>query len=137
MAALTADRYTLAHEGGDFRTLGVAAGKKVFAGSLVLANANGLVEPGTPAVGLTCLGRAEYQADNSGGADGAITVKVRRGIHNWQSGAGGDAITIANIGQTVYVIDDQTVGLTNGTNTRSAAGRVFMVDADGVWVETL
>jgi hypothetical protein len=137
MAALTADRYTLAHDGGAFRTIGVAAGKKIFAGSLVLASATGMAEPGTVAVGLTALGRAEFQADNSLGVDGAITVKIRRGIFNFASGAGADAITIANIGQTVYVIDDQTVGLTNGTNTRSAAGEVFMVDADGVWVEII
>ena len=137
MAALTADRYTLAHDGGDFRTLGVAAGKKIFAGSLVVANANGMAEPGLVAVGVGALGRAEYQVDNTQGADGALTVKIRRGIFNFASGAGADAITAANIAQTVYVIDDQTVGLTNGTNTRSVAGRVFMVDADGVWVEIL
>jgi hypothetical protein len=137
MSALGADRQTLAHSEGTFRTLGVAAGKKVFAGALALANGTGLVEPGIVAVGLTCLGRAEHQADNSLGADGAVAVRVRRGIFAWASGAGADAVTNANLGQTVYVIDDQTVGLTNGTNTRSAAGKVFLVDADGVWVETL
>ena len=30
---------------------------------------------------------------------------------------------------------DQTVAKTNGGNTRSRAGKVFDVDADGVWVD--
>jgi hypothetical protein len=73
--------------------------------------------------------------DNTGGADGAATVTVRRGIFPFANSANADAISRANIGATVYVVDDQTVALTNGTNTRSAAGRVYDVDADGVWVE--
>lgn len=137
MSALAADRQTLSREDGAYRVLGVAAGKKIYAGALTLISATGLLEPGQAAVGLTCAGRSEYQADNSLGADGAITTRVRRGIFAWANSAAADAISNANIGQTVYVVDDQTVALTNGGNTRSAAGRVFLVDASGVWVETL
>ena len=35
-----------------------------------------------------------------------------------------------------YVVDDETVAKTNGTNTRSRAGVVVDVDAQGVWVTT-
>ena len=34
-----------------------------------------------------------------------------------------------------YLVDNQTVAKTNGTNTRSAAGVVRGVDAEGVWVQ--
>ena len=46
-----------------------------------------------------------------------------------------DAITLADVGSDCYIVDDQTVAKTNGTNTRSVAGKVFDVDADGVWVD--
>jgi hypothetical protein len=46
-----------------------------------------------------------------------------------------DAISTANIGADCYIVDDQTVALTNGTNTRSVAGKIFDVDSAGVWVD--
>lgn len=136
MSALTADRNTLTKEGRE-RGLPVASGKVIRAGSLVVLSAAGYAEPGVTATTVIAVGRAEGFVDNSAGGDGAQTVRVRRGIFAWDNSAAGDAISRANIGATVYVVDDHTVALTNGTNTRSAAGRVYDVDADGVWVETL
>ena len=49
--------------------------------------------------------------------------------------AAGDAITRAEIGDVCYIVDDETVAKTNGTSTRSAAGTIRDVDAQGVWVE--
>jgi hypothetical protein len=42
---------------------------------------------------------------------------------------------LADVGKQCYLVDDQTVAKTDGTNTRSPAGFVRDVDADGVWVE--
>ena len=39
------------------------------------------------------------------------------------------------MGSDCYIVDDQTVAKTNGTNTRSVAGKIIAVDADGVWVK--
>jgi hypothetical protein len=39
------------------------------------------------------------------------------------------------IGNDCYIVDDQTVAKTNGTATRSIAGKIRAVDAQGVWVE--
>lgn len=39
------------------------------------------------------------------------------------------------MGADCFIVDDQTVAKTNGTNTRSRAGIVAAVDADGVWVQ--
>ena len=41
----------------------------------------------------------------------------------------------ADVGADCYIVDDQTVAKTNGTNTRSVAGKIIAVDADGVWVK--
>jgi hypothetical protein len=136
MTALSADRLTLTKD-GKIRSVPVAAGKYIYAGALVVASATGFAEPGLTATTVTALGRADAAVDNTLGADGAVNVTVRRGVFAFVSAGGGDTITAANRGATVYVVDDQTVALTNGGNTRSAAGRVYDVDSDGVWVEIL
>lgn len=45
-----------------------------------------------------------------------------------------DAIALADIGSDCYIVDDQTVAKTSGSATRSVAGKIFDVDAAGVWV---
>lgn len=114
----------------------VKAATKLYAGALVCLDASGWAVPGAAATTLIAIGRAEDLADNSAGANGAINVTARRGVFRWKNSAAGDAITRAEIGDTCYVVDDETVAKTNGTNTRSAAGIIRDVDAQGVWVET-
>jgi hypothetical protein len=113
----------------------VAAAQQIFAGALVAVNATGYATPGATATTLRGIGRAEAQADNSAGADGAISVDVMRGVFRFGNSAAADLITRAEIGADCYIVDDQTVAKTNGTGTRSVAGTVFDVDADGVWVK--
>lgn len=132
MTALVADRNTQMKD-GKLIAVPVATAKKIFAGSLVAANATGYATPGAVATTLTYLGRAEETVDNPG-ADGAKTVLVRRGEAFKFANHGADAVTQASLGKVCYIVDDQTVALTNGTGTRSAAGIVIGVDADGVWV---
>ena len=62
-------------------------------------------------------------------------MRVRRGVFQFQNSSAGDLIALANLGADCYIVDDQTVALTNGTNTRSVAGKIRDVDAGGVWVE--
>jgi len=134
MAALTQDRNTPQRD-GSIINIGVAAGKKIYAGALVALDANGYATPGATATGLKGLGRAEAQVDNSGGSNGAVTVDVRKGIFRYNNSSGADQITTADIGNDCYIVDDQTVAKTDGTGTRSVAGKVFDVDSDGVWVK--
>lgn len=111
------------------------AAEKIFAGALVAADASGFVTKGATATTLTYLGRAEESKDNSAGAAGAQTITVRRGkAFKWKN-SGADAVTQASVGKVCYIVDDETVAATNGTNTRSAAGVVVGLDSDGVWVE--
>jgi len=131
--ALSKDRNTPRAD-GDIREFGVSADAVIYAGALVVLN-GGYAEPGSVATTLKAVGRAEEAVDNTGGADGDVMVRVRKGVFRFKNSAAGDAITAADIGGTAYVVDDETVAKTNGTNTRSAAGTIEQVDADGVWVK--
>jgi hypothetical protein len=134
MAALTEDRNTPMRDGGII-VLGMAASKEIYAGALVARDSNGYATPGAAATGLSGIGRAEAHVDNSAGGDGDVTVEVRKGVFRFENSAGADEVKAADIGTNCYIVDDQTVAKTDGTGTRSAAGRVFDVDQAGVWVK--
>lgn len=133
MGVLTADRNT-PRESGDVRTGQVAASTKVFAGALLMRNAAGYVVEGQVATGLVGIGRAEAQVDNSGGSNGDLSVSYRPGVFRYANSASTDEITIAEIGDVCYAVDDQTVAKTDGSSARSPAGIITDVDANGVWV---
>lgn len=132
MTALTQDRNTPYREGGRHQDP-VAATTKIFAGSLVCLDASGNAVPGSTATTLTARGRAEEQVDNLSGAAGDKTVNTSAGVFRFAN-HGADAIDRADIGGTAWIVDDQTVAASNGSSTRSAAGTIDDVDADGVWV---
>jgi hypothetical protein len=134
MVALTSDRNTPRAE-GDIKSLGVAATQLIYAGAIVMRNAAGYAVEGATALNLIGVGRAEERVDNATGAAGDKVIRVRPGIYRFGNASAGDAITIADIGKPCYAVDDQTVAKTNGTNTRSIAGFIHDVDANGVWVE--
>lgn len=135
-AALTVDRDT-PQRSGDSIVLGVAAAKKIYAGALVARDASGYATPGAVATTLIGAGCAAEQADNSAGAAAAITVTVQKGVFRFANSTAGDLITTADIGNDCYIVDDQTVAKTNGTGTRSVAGKIYDVDSIGVWVRFL
>jgi hypothetical protein len=138
MAALSAPRMATKQLGPDAvplkLKLPIKANTKIYAGSLVCIDA-GYAAPARAATTLLVVGRAEATYDNTGGANAAFYVEVAQGAFNWNNSSAGDLIAIADIGKVVYAVDDQTVALTNGSSSRSVAGRVCQIDADGtVWV---
>ena len=139
MAALVAPR-KVTQRGNrgtfDYVDLPMAANAKIYPGAIV-ALSGGYAIQAAAVLGLFAVGVAEgpQLLDNTGGANGALTVRVRTGMHPMNSGTGVDLIAQANCGQLCYLIDDNTVGLTSGGNTRSVAGTVVYVDADGVQVQ--
>ena len=138
MTALTAVRNTKkwgTDSAPETISLKVAAGVKIFKGALVCIT-GGYAAPGSTSTTVIAIGRAETTVDNTGGVAGALNIDVRRGLFNWASATGADLITQASVGQTAYVVDDQTVGLTSGGGTRAKAGLILYVDQFGVWVET-
>lgn len=134
MAALSADRRVPIRAAEDFE-FPVAASTQIFAGALVCINASSLAVNGTAATGLKCVGIADQAANNSAGLASAMRVKVRRGCFPFANSTSTDAITLADIGADCWIVDNQTVAKTNGSASRSVAGKVRDVDASGVWVE--
>jgi len=132
MAALDQDRNTPARD-GSVLSIPVAGAKKIYAGALVARDASGYATPAAAATTLMGLGRAEAQADNSSGSDGAVNVQVRKGVFRFAND-GTDTVSRSHIGQDCYMVDDQSVASNDGTGTRSVAGEVFDVDSEGVWV---
>lgn len=130
MTALTKERKTDQREGGIFG-VPLAANAKVFQGGVVVLNATGYGKAAATALNLIAVGVAEETQDNTGGADGAQLVSVRRGVHGLVADA---SITRANVGKTVYLMDDQTVHATDGAGTRSAAGTLVDLEGTVAWV---
>lgn len=131
MAALTAARNTKERAGEVF-DYPVAASTTCHQGGIVVLNA-GYAKPGYTATGLVAVGRCEESV--TAVAAGDAQVRAKRGVFKFANSAAGDAIAQADVGADCYIADDQTVAKTNGTNTRSRAGQIVGVDADGVWVQ--
>ena len=135
MVALTEGRTTKARE-LRYVSRQMAAAVKIHEGSLVALTATGYATPGAVSATLKKPGKARATVDNLAGAAGAKAVEVEYGCFQWANSAAGDLITIADIGGTAFIVDDQTVAKTNGAGTRSAAGEIVDVDAQGVWVKS-
>lgn len=131
---LSAPRNTRSRDGGTIVLKGAAA-KKYWPGALVARDANGRATPGAASTTILGVGRCTKLVDNSAGADDAVDVTIDKGIFLFKNSSAGDLIADADIGNNCFIVDDETVAKTNGTNTRSVAGKVFDVDAEGVWVD--
>jgi hypothetical protein len=132
MVALVRDRNTPSRVGQQFSY--PLAAVKVYAGSIGVIDASGNLTKGSTATGLKCVGRISAQVDNSAGLAGAVKGTVENGIFLWGNSAAADAITLTEVGNVCYIVDDQTVAKTSGGGTRSPAGIIEDVDSGGVWV---
>lgn len=131
MVALTENRSTPQKAAGD-RAGVLGANQTIFQGAILMRNASGHLIEGATATGSFGVGRAEVAASST--TAGVTSISFREGIFRYANSAAGDLIATADIGTVCYIVDDQTVAKTSGTSTRSPAGIVEDVDAQGVWV---
>ena len=131
MTALTADRNTAYRDGVEYSYPMVAA-TEIFAGSLVVLDTAGNAEPATDAASKIAVGRAEEYVNNTGAA-AAKSIRVRAGIYKWAN-SGTNTPTKANIGDTLYIVDDQTVDTL--ATASSPAGIMVDFETGFSWVET-
>lgn len=131
MTAATSARNTPERQ-GDVFGVPVKGGVVLLAGTIAVVS-GGYAAPASTALGLIAIGRVEETVDNTSGADGAVVAKVRRGIFKLGNQAG-DLVTQASAFVDCYLVDNATVAATNGGATRSRAGKVVAVEADGVSV---
>ncbi len=133
--ALTADDATIVAKDSPFllrQDFPVEAGAVIFQGAMVVINASGFAEPGSTATTLKAIGRCRVAADNTGGADGDITVTVDAGIFGPYVNEAASVLQ-ASVGDLCYITDDNTVNLS--ATGRSVAGTVFeLVGTTGVFV---
>lgn len=132
MAALTGNKPTPKLD-ESLDAIPVKAATTIFGGALVANDTTGYAVPGSTALGLVARGVAKQKADNSAGASGDIKVVADPGIFKMKN-HGADLVVQADNGKDCYIVDDQTVAKTDGTGTRSRAGKVVSVDSDGVFV---
>lgn len=145
MAALAENKETIrSGVNVDQYVYGVAASATIYVGALVIL-ASGYARPGRLGQGADNTAKAAdaatYQAvgvcarEVRGTAvDGESQVLVHSGEFIFENASAGDAVTIAEIGKDVYILDDQTVAKTNPNNVRARAGKCVNVDASGVYV---
>ena len=69
-------------------------------------------------------------------ADGVLTANVATGTWLVKAGTGSDALTVTNVQQPVYLIDEQTVGATDGSSSRPVAGILVQVPATDASIPT-
>ena len=119
-AALDAARSTVSLDGDGFpATLGSST---VYYGALVAAGADGLVVPAANTAGLRVVGVAGSQSDG--------VLHVRRGVFRF----GNSGLSVTNVGDCAWVVDDQTVGPA-ASNRWVAAGTLLQVDSAGAWID--
>jgi hypothetical protein len=138
MANLTKDvkiiRYGTPGNASQPVNLAVTANASLYRGAIAATRSGYAVETTSPQ--STDLVWGLYEGYGPGFADtgpgmaggttnGAVTVEVATGSFYLNNGTGADAIAQANVGATCYVINETTVGLTSGSNTRPVAGVVM------------
>ncbi len=132
MGALIKDRFTPYREGIEVE-FPVAANSKIYAGSLVCANIDGYAAPAADTAGMKFLGVALEQTDNTGGANGAKKIRLRRtGVFEFDA----TSITQAMVGTPVYVMDDHTVDDASGPVNDIRVGILlkYVADTKG-WID--
>ena len=121
MTALTSSHETRRKDGALVR-YPVGAGVHVQKGGL-LASATGLAQPASDSAGVVFIGVAYEEADNTGGAAGAKSVRVlKTGVYTYVKAAAAQG----DVGKTAFVVDDGTVS-TAATADSVACGVVVGV----------
>ena len=129
-AVLTADRNTSSKE---TPLLSYPVGVDIlYKGALVCVNASGYLMAAADTAGYSrVVGVADEKVDNSGGSAGDLNCRVRSG-RAFQFGA--TSITQAMLGQTMYVVDDQTFDDSDQDNAIVAGVLVQYVSTTSGWL---
>jgi hypothetical protein len=133
MGDLSADKKIEYTEGVEL-SIPVDDGDKIYAGANVCVNAAGYAVKGGDVSGLIFMGVAREYADNTNGQDGDINVLVRRrGLFKMTFAT---AITIANVGDNVFLKDDNLVDVAGNVTYNIFCGNIAAyIDTTHGWVD--
>ena len=133
MTALTEDK-AIERQDGVTLPFEMAGSEKVFGGALCCVNAAGYALEGSDTSGLIFQGIATEQVDNSNGSNGDLDITLRR--RGLIKAIMGTAITIANVGDNVFLVDDQTVDLTGNVSNNIFCGIIAgYIDTTHAWID--
>lgn len=135
MTALTADKKTEYAEGIEV-SAPVDGGSKIFAGANACFNAAGYLVPGADTAGLIYAGVSRSSIDNTLGDDGDEAAVVRRrGLFLMEFAT---PITQANVGDNVFLADDQLVDLAGNVTNDIYCGIIAQyVDTTHAYIDIL
>jgi hypothetical protein len=134
MAAANEERDTRAMATNQAPTLPVAAGVKIYAGTMVAVDtATGNAHPATISATRRMVGIAVATVDNTGGAAGAQQVEYARGLFAGLANSGTVPVVAADRDKIIFVEDDQTLA-TSGGATPVPAGRFLGFTTEGALI---
>ena len=125
MTARTADR-PLQELSDGLLSFGVEAATTILAGVIVGINSSGYLVEGTATSSIRVVGLSDEKVVNTVaagyGSAGQLRCRVRtRPQYLAQTGT---TITIADVGEIVYLVDNQTISISDAGGTRPPAGRI-------------
>ena len=124
MTALSTD-VNRSYELGDINQVPVKGATVIYQGAAVGAHSSGYARPIQN--GDKFLGFADEHIDNSGGADGIKTVRVKkRGAVPLDI----SGVALGDIGKSVYATDDNTFTLSDSSSVY--IGQISRIDSSGV-----
>jgi len=107
-------------------------------GEIAVVNSAGYVTKGSVTTGLVAIGLISETVDNSGGAAGdkSVTVYTSKnrdgGVRAWPlANHGADLCDQTSVGHDVFIASANAVAKTDGSGTRSRAGKCWGFDRDG------
>lgn len=128
MTALAKDKNTLTKDASRSINLPVAANGVIFKGGLVSTDATGFAVAASDTANEAVVGIADDTRDNTGGANGDLEVRVRKGTFELETA--GTVVDQADAGRPVYVADDQTVEKIAGVTNNIVAGILDSLDVE-------
>lgn len=131
MTALAADRKTAYREGVETE-YPVKATIQIYAGSLVMLGADGFLIPGADTASCKFVGVAMESVKGTA-ADGGVFCRVRReGAFDFAA----TGMTQAQVGDVMYLVDDQTFSNVGTTTNDIPCGRLIKyVSATRGWLD--
>lgn len=131
MAALTADKLR-EYQDEPQKGYGPAAVDVFYEGALLCWNASGNLAPAADTANFNFAGICTKYVDNSGGSAGDVQVEFEHG--HVEKIAYSGSVTAAMAGESVTVVDDQTVGLAGDTTNDVEVGTIERHESGFVWV---
>lgn len=142
--AVTKDQKTIRYgtsDGHQPTAQPMTANAEIYAGTIALTRSGYAVPAHTPQATDICWGLYNGLKNGSpavstpitaGTTNGDTVIGIDTGTFYLTSGSNSDALTQADVGATVYVIDEVTVGKTDGGASRPVAGKLAAIGS-GQW----